>query len=173
MKKLLLCCAMLLGAAHMAHASNVGVSVGVNIGGPAPAYVAPPISITAPPLFILPPRLGFYVAAGVGYDMFYAGNTYYLYHGNAWYSSPYYNGPWVVVKYGTVPYEIRRHPFKQIHYYRDNHYRRYFYGRDHYDHKYFKPKLHDNRGGGWDNGGRHDRGKGGDVGRGGHRGGHR
>lgn len=173
MKKIVLCCALLIGAAQFAHASNVGVSVGVNVGGPAPVYVSPPVAISGPPLFIVPPRLGFYVAAGVGYDMFFVGNNYYLYHGNAWYSSPYYNGPWVVVNYKAVPYEIRRHPFKQIHYYRDHHYRKYFYGRDHYNHKYYKPKYREHRGDDRGRGDRHERGRGWDDDRGGHRGGHR
>lgn len=176
MRKILICCAVVLCAASFAHASNVGVSVGVNIGGPPPVYVNPPIVIERPPVFLLPPRLGFYVAAGVGYDMFYLGNRYYLHHGNIWYSSPYYNGPWVTVHYGGVPYEIRRHPFKQIHYYRDYHYRKYYHDRGHYKYRHFQPQYRDHRGRGhdWDRDGRGGDGRGrGGRGGDGHGGGHR
>lgn len=182
MRKILVCCALVLGAVNLAHASNVGVSVGVNIGGPAPVYVNPPVVIERPPLFLLPPSLGFYVAAGVGYDMFYLGTSYYLHHGNIWYSSPYYNGPWVTVGYKAIPYEIRRHPFKQIHYYRDFHYRKYSYEKDRYKYRHFQPQFRDHRGKGYDKDrdgrggdgrGRGNRGGDGHGGGGGHGGGHR
>jgi len=145
MRKILLCCAIVFGITPLAHASNVGVSVGVNIGGPSPVYVNPPVVIERPPLFLLPPRLGFYVAAGVGYDMFYLGNRYYLNNGNIWYSSPYYNGPWVTVSYNAIPYQIRRYPINRIHYYRDVHYRKYRYEKDRYHYKHFQPKYRDYR----------------------------
>lgn len=145
MRKILLCCALVLTAVPLAHASNVGVSVGVNIGGPPPAYVYPPVVIDRPPVFLRPPALGFYVAAGVGYDMFYLGNRYYLNSGSAWYASQYYNGPWVTINYNTIPYEIRRHPIKQVHYYRDVHYRKYNNKKARYQYRHFQPRYRDSR----------------------------
>jgi len=140
-----ICCALLLCAVSVSHASNVGVSVGVNIGAPAPVYVSPPVVIDRPPVFLLPPKLGFYVAAGVGYDMFYIGNRYYLNNGNIWYSSSYYNGPWVNISYNSIPHQIRRYPISRIHQFRDNHYRQYIHGRDRYRHKHFQPVYRDYR----------------------------
>ena len=44
------------------------------------------------------------------------GNRYYLSRGNVWYSSQYYNGPWVTTSFGNVPYGLRRLPAERIHY---------------------------------------------------------
>jgi hypothetical protein len=138
-KKLLFCCALLLLVIPKAHASNVGVNVGINIGGPAPMYVNPPVVIAAPPVFGRPPQLGFFVAAGVGYDMFFHSNLYYLNSGNGWYASSYYNGPWTTVHYQAVPYVIKKHKIKKIHYYRDNSYRHYKYNRERHHVRHFRP----------------------------------
>jgi hypothetical protein len=156
MRKLLLSIILVLSIAPFAHASNVGVNIGVNIGGPSPAYVEPPVVISGPPLFLYPPRLGFYVAVGVGYDLFFSGNVYYLNHGNVWYSSPYYNGPWVKTHYKKVPYGIRKHDFKRIHYYRDDSYRKYKAGKAPHHYKHFQPKSHGHSGEGYGKGGGHD-----------------
>jgi hypothetical protein len=103
-----------LATLSQAHASNVGVSVGVNIGAP--------VVVAAPPQFVMPPQLGFYVAVGVPYDFYYHGGRYYQPHGNVWYSSRYYNGPWTKVHYKRVPYGLRKYPTHKVHYYRDNYY---------------------------------------------------
>lgn len=118
--------------------------VGVNIGlpvVPAAPYPYQPVAATptypydyetlemdAPPDFVEPPELGFYVAVGVPFDLFFFNNIYYLYRDNCWYSSRYYNGPWGGISYNHVPYALHRYPFDRIHNYRDNyygHYRRY------------------------------------------------
>jgi hypothetical protein len=127
MRKYLFCLALaLVIPVSQAHASRVGVNVGVNIGVPvAPVYVNPPVMIEGAPQFVAPPQLGFYVAVGVPYDLFYFGNSYYLSRGNVWYASSYYNGPWVTIGYRDVPPGLRRHSFDRIHYYRDGYYRRY------------------------------------------------
>ncbi len=115
MKKLICFLAIAaLAPLSQAHASNVGVSVGVNIGAP--------VVVAAPPQFVMPPQLGFYVAVGVPYDFYYYGGRYYQPHGNAWYYSPYYNGPWTKVHYKRVPYGLRKYPAHKVHYYRDNYY---------------------------------------------------
>ena len=53
---------VLFGTASMAQAN--GISFNLNVGGP-------PIVISQPPDFLYPPELGFGVAVGVPYDMFY------------------------------------------------------------------------------------------------------
>lgn len=118
--------------------------VGINIGLPvapvapypyrpvaaAPAYPSEyeTLDLAAPPDFIEPPELGFYVAVGVPFDLFFFNNMYYLYRNDCWYSSRYYNGPWSGIYHRNVPYALHRYPFERIHHYRDNyygHYRRY------------------------------------------------
>jgi hypothetical protein len=155
MRKILLSITLVMFMAPFANASNVSVSVGVNVGGPPPVYVNPPVVIAGPPQFLLPPELGFYVAVGVGYDLFLSGNVYYLHSGNVWYSSPYYNGPWVNVQYKKIPPGLRKYPIKRIHYYRDVHYKQYKAGKGAYKYKQFQPKYHKHSGKGY--GGREGR----------------
>jgi len=143
MRRYLFCLAVaLLIPVSQAHASRVGVSVGINIGIPAvvaPVYAPQPVVLEEPPEFIAPPELGFYVAEGVPYDLFFVSNRYYLCRGNVWYSAPYYNGPWVSVGYSSIPYGIRRFPFERIHYFRDNYYRHFSNDRYGYEYRHFRP----------------------------------
>ena len=82
MKKLLAVVAavFLFQAASVVQAADI--SFGINVGGP-------PIVIAQPPDFLYPPELGFGVAVGVPYDMFYASGVYYVFRGGGWYSTPY------------------------------------------------------------------------------------
>lgn len=153
MRRMFLSIALVMSMVSFAQASNVGVNIGVNIGGPAAVYVNPPVVIARPPLFLYPPQLGFYVAVGVGYDLFYSGNVYYLNSGNIWYSSPYYNGPWVKANYKHIPYGIRKHDFKQIRYYRDYSYRKYKAGKVSHGYKQFQPQMHKHPAEGYGKGG--------------------
>lgn len=149
---------LLLTPASSVFASNVafnaGVSVGlpgasVNLGVGAPAYPYRPVTIVEPPMFVQPPELGFHTAVGVPYDLFFLNNLFYLFSGNAWYSSPYYNGPWSSIYAYDVPYLLSRHPFHRIRHYRDHYYGYYKrYGRwDGYHH--FRPER---RHAGWGHG---------------------
>ncbi len=145
-----------------AHAANVGVSLGINLGNipapvyaaPAPVYAAPPVAIEGEPEFVAPSGLGFYVAVGTPYDLFYAGNRYYLCRGNAWYAGSYYNGPWVQVSYGALPWGLRRYPIARLHYFRNEACRhRGEYGE--YGYRHFRPERYEGgREARWD-GGRH------------------
>jgi hypothetical protein len=146
MRKYLFCLAVaLVVPVSQADASRVGVSLGINIGVPAvvaPVYAPQPVVIEEPPQFFAPPGLGFYIATGVPYDLFFASNRYYLHRANAWYSSSYYNGPWVTVGYNTIPHGIRSLPFERVHYYRDNYYRHYSNDRYGRDYRHFRPADH-------------------------------
>jgi hypothetical protein len=136
------------------HASNVDFSVGINIGNqprvavpvpvapPAtPVYAPPPVVIDEPPEFIAPPELGFYAAVGVPYDLFFVGSRYYLCRGNAWYAAPNYNGPWVSVRYKTLPWSLRRYPSERVRYFRDAGYRHYREGGNPYwERHHFHPE---------------------------------
>jgi hypothetical protein len=120
------------------------VHVNVNLGVPAPPPVVvagppPPTLFSAPPLFLTPPRLGFYVGTGVPYDIMFLGNSYYLYYGNAWYRSPYYNGPWTGVRFEHLPRPIRTHGVNVIRSSRDAEFRLYREHGGQYRGRHFRP----------------------------------
>jgi hypothetical protein len=134
MKKALpaLLAAVLLAAAP---APAVDFGLDLHLGSRAPA----PIIVQEPPLFLVPPGLGFYVAVGVPYDMFYIGGRYYLCKGDAWYVAPGYGGPWAMVVHDHLPPGLRKQKFKEIVALRDAEYRSYRQKPDHYRGKAFKP----------------------------------
>lgn len=134
----------------VAHASNVGFNIGVNLGTlPAPVIAAPPVEVAEPPEFVAQPGSGFYVAVGTPYNLFYAGNLYYLCRGGSWYAAPYYNGPWVSVGYRVLPWQLRRYPIARLRYFRDE------WGRHNgAEYGHFRPEMH-----GWDRHARWDGGR--------------
>lgn len=154
------------------YAGNVNFNVGVNLGVPAPVYAAPAVVVSSPPEFVAPPELGFFVAVGVPYDIFFYGNGYWLCRNGAWFSARYYNGPWGSVAFAGVPRELRRYPLHSIHRYRDAYYTRYR-GYASRDYRHFQPGRHEiarqgrDEGRGWGHDSRHnDRGNGYDRGEG-------
>ena len=131
MRKLLAVAAAvaLLQTASMAQA---GISFNINVGGP-------PIVISQPPDFIYPAELGFGVAVGVPYDMFYSSGVYYINRGGGWYMTSAYGGSWIKVRHRELPVELRRYKIARIHEFRDREYRVYSRDRDHYRGKRFTP----------------------------------
>jgi len=121
---------VLFQAATVAQAADI--SFRINVGGP-------PIVITQPPDFLYPPELGFGVAVGVPYDMFYISGSYYVYRGGGWYRTPHYGGNWIKMRQRELPRELRRHNIARIHQFRDREHRVYVKDRDHYRGKYFRP----------------------------------
>ncbi|GFO60079.1 hypothetical protein GMST_24040 [Geomonas silvestris] len=107
-------------------------SFSINVGGP-------PVVIEQPPAFLYPPELGFGVAVGVPYDMYYLGGVYYIYRGGGWYRTSRYGGDWIQVRHRELPYELRRYKVARIHEYRDREYRVYDRDRDHYRGRTFRP----------------------------------
>ncbi|MBT1070495.1 hypothetical protein [Pelotalea chapellei] len=150
-KKLLL---MMIAAALAVPVSALAeVSVNVNVGVPGAVVVpaplprprvmvpAPPsIRFEAPPLFLAPPQLGFYLGVDVPYDIFFSGDNYYLYYGNSWYRSDFYNGPWIVTERRHLPPGLRKHRVEYIRSYKDREYRAYDRQRDHYRGRHFRPE---------------------------------
>lgn len=143
-RKIVASLATLALLAGTAHAGNVDFSIGINLGNrpttvsyepvyaPAPPLVRhepvyvpapPPVVIVEPPQFVLSPSLGFYVAMGIPYDLFYVGNRYYLSRDGAWYGGASYRGPWTTVQYRSLPRELRRYPVATIRHQRDRDYR--------------------------------------------------
>jgi YXWGXW repeat-containing protein len=118
---------------------NAEVNVNINVGVPSPFPEPPRIVMAAPPEFILPPALGFYVAIGVPDDIFFIDSTYYLYRDSHWYRAPYYNGPWRHLERRQLPPGLRKHKFERIRHYRDAEYNRYRGDHDRYRGRHFKP----------------------------------
>ncbi|MBJ6724177.1 hypothetical protein [Geomesophilobacter sediminis] len=108
---------------------------GINVGGP-------PVVVSQPPDFLSPPELGFGVAVGVPYDLFYASGVYYLYRGGGWYRSSYYGGEWIKARKRDLPPELRRYSITRIHAYRDRDFREYSRDREHYRGQRFRPEIH-------------------------------
>jgi hypothetical protein len=133
---------LVLAVVTVVSSSQAEVNVSVNVGVPAPRVVvsAPPaILFDVPPLFVTPPRLGFYVGVDTPYDIIFSSDYYYLYYGNSWHRARHHNGPWIEVPYRQLPPGVRRHRIEQIRSYRDREYRVYRNDRDHYRGRHFRP----------------------------------
>lgn len=136
-----------------AGANNVGVDVNIHLGSaPRPVVVVPapeprPVVVTSPPVyqpepyyddveeeveFIYPQSLGFYVAVGVPYDLFYFNNVYFSFRDGRWFRSPSNRGGWVPVRYRELPSPLRRYRIERIREYRTREYAVYQRDRDHY-----------------------------------------
>ncbi|GFE60574.1 hypothetical protein [Geobacter sp. AOG2] len=115
-----------------ASAAQAGISFSINVGGP-------PVVVAQPPDFLYPPELGFGVAVGVPYDMFYLSNAYFIFRGGGWYRTDYYGGPWIKVRPRELPPELRRYRMRRIHEFRDREYRMYSRDRNSYRGRYFRP----------------------------------
>jgi hypothetical protein len=127
----------------LAMTTGCGGNVDANTGAPAPQPVVmagqPNLAFPNPPLFITPPRLGFYVGVGVPYDIAFAYDNFYLYYGNTWYRAPRYEGPWTIVPHDTLPPIIRKQRIESIRQYRDMEYRLYRRDPTHYRSHSFRP----------------------------------
>lgn len=136
-----------------AQAGNVGVDVNIHLGNdPRPVVVTPapaprPVVIAPAPAyqpepyyneveedveFIYPQPLGFYVAVGVPYDLFYVNNVYFSFRDGRWYRSPSNRGGWVPVRYRELPSPLRRYRIERIREYRAHEYAVYQRDREHY-----------------------------------------
>ena len=85
--------------------------VNINIGIAPPALVVP-----APPrLVVVPTTPAVRYAPDLGYNYFTYGGSYYTYHGDRWFMSPAYNGPWTYVERARVPRPILVVPARYYH----------------------------------------------------------
>jgi hypothetical protein len=91
---------LLLGPATFAHA-EVNVSIGINM----PAY----------PRLVLIPGYPVYYDPYVDANYFFYDGMYWVYQGDNWYASSWYNGPWQLVDPYSVPVFLLRVP---VRYYR-------------------------------------------------------
>jgi hypothetical protein len=144
---------------------NLNINLGepprqVIVAPPPPVYVAPPPQVYVPPPpayappaypppveylqveddihFVYPSDLGFYVAVGVPYDLFYLQNSYFLYRDGRWLRAPSSRGPWVVQRYRELPPGLRRYKLERIRDYRAREYAVYSRDREHYRGRHFR-----------------------------------
>ncbi len=121
--------------------TNVNISVGV----PAIPVPAPPrVVFQAPPLFLSPPGIGFYVGVDMPYDMVFISGNYYLFQGNGWYRSRDYNGPWAFVRRDRLPPSIRNYNIERIRHHREHEYLSYRNEHDHYRGRHYRPGKEEN-----------------------------
>ncbi len=127
-------------------AGNVGVDFNLHVGDqpqqvvvqPAPVIVQPPVvSIEQDVHFVYPPQLGFFVAVGVPYDLFFVQNSYYLCRDGRWFRAPGSHGPWAAAPFRDLPPGLRRHKLERIREYRRAEYDAYRRDGDHYHGKHF------------------------------------
>lgn len=107
MRYALMAMSILLGSATPAVGQvSIGISVpGVSIGINQPVY----------PELILVPGYPVYYAPRLHANYFFYDGSYWVYHGDRWYMSVWYNGPWEVVDPYHVPLFVLRVP---VRYYR-------------------------------------------------------
>jgi hypothetical protein len=104
-----------------------------------PPRAEQPITLTQPPEFLFPQELGFGVAVGVPYDMFYLSGGYYFLRSGSWYRSSSYRGPWTVLGLSQLPPEFRKHKLAKIREFRNREFNNFWKNKDHYQGRYFRP----------------------------------
>jgi hypothetical protein len=90
-----------LACAATAAPAQVSISIGINV----PAY----------PQLVPVPGYPVYYAPGLGANFFFYDGVYWVFEGDNWYMSSWYNGPWQLVAPAYVPYYVLRVP---VRYYR-------------------------------------------------------
>lgn len=98
-----------------------------------------PIKLTQAPEFLFPPELGFGVAVGVPYDLFYLGDSYYLLKTGTWYRAASYRGPWNLQGLSRVPAVLRKYDIARIRDLRNREFARFWKDRTGYKGRYFRP----------------------------------
>jgi hypothetical protein len=110
MRYLLLILPLLLLPVRATQAADVSVGVGVNLPG-----VSIGINIPAYPQLVAVPGYPVYYAPSVGYNLFFYDGLYWVFIGDSWYASSWYNGPWDLVQPDYVPLYLLRVPVRYYH----------------------------------------------------------
>lgn len=143
MKRLISACILTAACAATAQAGNVNLNISLGTPAVAVPVAAPvpaaPVVIDEPPEFVMPSPLGFYVAVGVPYDLFYVSGSYFVVRDGIWYRSSHYRGPWHSVPYRKLPGKMRRYQIERIRAFRDSEYRHYSGDRGRYHDRFFRP----------------------------------
>jgi hypothetical protein len=91
----------------------VSAQVSVAIGTP---NVSIGINLPVYPEFVRVPSYPVYYAPQVGLNLFFYDGLYWAYHGDNWYASSWYNGPWGLVSPMYVPVYVLRVPVRYYRY---------------------------------------------------------
>jgi hypothetical protein len=102
-----------------------------------------PIIVPEPPLFLLPPALGFRVAVDTPHDLYEIDKRFYVFKQNAWYAGPRYNGPWQPIRFEQLPPGLRKHRAGEIRRERDREYEHYRKEGKGYRGKPYRPEHYD------------------------------
>ena len=91
------------------------VSIGVNVGVPAPPqavvmHPAPPVVLVAPPKLVVVPGSPVFYAPGTSINFFAYGGRYYSFHEGAWFVATTHGAPWATIATGRVPQPVRAVP---------------------------------------------------------------
>jgi hypothetical protein len=132
-----------VSAATLSHA-GVNWNVNVDIGIPAAQVPTPPpppqvVLPPQPPQFVYVPELGYYVAAGVPYDLVYVNRRYYHLRDGHWYQADRYGAPWAYTPVDRLPPLMRRHSYVEYRKQREAELTRYQHDKD-YRGDYHRPE---------------------------------
>src|ERR1044071_4269688 len=106
MRSIVLAACLLVGTSVAVPEFSVGIRLpGVNIGINMPRY----------PDLVAIPGYPVYYAPGLDSNFFFYDGLYWVYTGDQWYASSWYNGPWDAMGPDSVPYFVLRVP---VRYYR-------------------------------------------------------
>jgi len=98
-----------IGLALVASSAGAdGVNIGITVGAPPPP--PPHFVVAAPPRLVVVPHTPVFYAPRLSINLFSYGGQYYTYDRGAWFTSPYYTGPWSFVPLGRVPLHVRGVP---------------------------------------------------------------
>lgn len=96
------------------------------------------------PQFVYPAELGFGVAVGIPYDLYYISDSqylaYYLCKDNVWYIGTSYFGPWTVIDYRSLPPMLRKYKIAKIRTFRDRDHLMFHEQKENYKGKHFRPE---------------------------------
>lgn len=98
-----------------------------------------PVKLSEPPLFLFPAELGFGVAVGIPYDMFYVNKTFYVQKLGNWYRSATYKGPWTTAGMTSIPPELKKQSLAKIRKIRNAEFEKYWDSKARYQGKTFRP----------------------------------
>lgn len=91
------------------------------------------------PTFLFPPELGFGVAVGVSYDMFYLSGSYFTVEEGRWSRGATFRGPWSPISSGRLPPQLLKYDVATMRRMRNDEFKAYSADRAGYRGKVFRP----------------------------------
>ncbi len=137
--------AALLSVSTVTFCNAGGFNVNVDIGIPVGQVQTPPPPVRVelppePPQFVYVPELGYYVAAGLPYDLLYVGRKYFYFNNGYWYQADYYGAPWVYAPVNRLPPIMTRHSYVEYRKHRESELIKHQHEKD-YRGEFHKPEV--------------------------------